>query len=323
MGETAMSLWQIVQFLAMWGLVALVVLVLALARARRSVFHPVAREDAPAKTCSNCRLPFHRSSWRCGRCGAYMRPRLFYWIGRYILEPLLALLVVPWILLFGMTLSGILMLTDRFLPSFARTFERLTSRLGVWVTPLFGKWVPEEWQLPVKEATVTPHEVDAPTDALVASALTVGTALLDREDEEVVVRLPHPEEDTLAILRHTPEGIREVWGYISDGHTLVPSFDDRIIAAECRGDELLEYTEGLAHHLEESLRQLEIRQMDTGKEGSEEPSWYFVLSREPARRGRYPIRWEVHAPPGLLATLPDRLDELHTWDSLPCRVVVA
>ena len=103
-----MSLILVFEIVVLWGLLALLLLAMAIGRARSRVFYPVPRETAPSKTCSTCRLPFHGSSWRCGRCGAYMKPRLFYWIGRFLLEPLLALLVVPWILLVGMILSGVL-----------------------------------------------------------------------------------------------------------------------------------------------------------------------------------------------------------------------
>jgi len=243
-----------------------------------------------------------------------MKPRLFYWIGRFLLEPLLALLVVPWILLVGMILSGVLWVFDRYLPELARPFERVTSRLGVWVTPLFGRWVPEQWQLPVKETRMLPNELDAPVDAVVAAALTLGTSLLEEGDEDVEVHVPHPAEETLTVLRSAPDGIREIWGYISDGHTLVPSFTDEIIGAICRGDDILDYTEGLVHHLEDSLRPIVIRQ--------EHDRWHFLLRKDPPRRGRYPIRWEVHAPREMLIPLASRIDELEAWGTLPCGLVI-
>lgn len=256
-----MNLAQIAIVVAGWGLLALLLLSLAVARARAARLQPIPREQAPATTCPRCRLPFHRSSWKCGRCGAHLKPRLFYWIGRYVLEPLLALLVVPWILLVGTVLSLGLRLAERFMPRLVHRLVRFTNRLGVWVTPLFGRWVPDRWRMPIVGTTLLPNEVDAPEDVVVAASLTLGTAMLERSEEELQIWVPHPGEETLELLRQAAGGISEVWGYVPDGHTLVPSFTDQIIGALCRGEEILVFTDGLTNHLQTPLHYFEVRQV--------------------------------------------------------------
>ena len=256
-----MNLLYLVIGLVGWGALALLLLTVAIARAKVRDIRPIPREEAPITTCWRCRLPFHRSSWKCGRCGAYLKPRVFYWTGRFVLEPLFTLLIVPWIMVVGLILSAKLWFMSRFIPQLVPLLTRLTNRLGVWVTPLFGRWVPEQWRIPSEGTTLLPNEVDAPEDALVAASLTVGTALLERREEDLEVWVPQPVEETLEILRRTRGGIREIWGYVSDGHTLVPSFTDQIIGAVCRGDDLVEYTDGLANHLLSPLSQFEVQQI--------------------------------------------------------------
>jgi hypothetical protein len=250
-----------------WGALALLVLAMAIARARVRDIRPIPREEALTTTCSRCRLPFHRSSWKCGRCGAYLKPRLFYWIGKFVLEPLLTALIVPWIMAVGLIMSTGLWLMSRFAPLLVPLLTRITNRLGVWVAPLFGRWVPEQWRIPIEGTTLLPNEVDAPEDAIVAASLTVGTALLERREEGLEIWVPQPGEETLEMLRRTRGGIREIWGYISDGHTLVPSFTDKIIGAVCRGDDLVEYTDGLTNHLQAPLSQFEVQQIVRKPEG--------------------------------------------------------
>ena len=309
---------------AAWGITALLLLVLALRRAHRLLYRPTPREGAPSTTCRSCRLPFHRSSWRCGRCGAFLRPFPFYLLGRGVFEPLLRLLVVPWILGVGLLLSFALWVSNLMVPQAVPVVEQTASRLGAWVSPLFQPWIPQRWRLPVSGTRVLPREIDAPGDMVVASALTLAGCLLEQSDEEIEVEIPHPCEETMRLLRDTPSGIHEIWGYISDGHPLTPCFRDQIIAARFHGQSLMEYVDGLAHHLEETLNQIEIRpRFAPAPDGvpPRRPEWSFLLRREPPLQGRYPLRWEVHAPQTLLLHIEDIVSDLEVWDNLPCSLI--
>ena len=161
-----------------WGLIAFILLLLATFRARAIVKIPILRSDVPSTTCKKCRLPFHKYSFKCGRCGAFMRSRLVYFIGRNIVEPLLALLIVPWILLFGLILSTILWFTSLLMPRITPLFERLANLLGSWIAPTFARWVPQQWHMLAAGTVMLPNEVDVPVDTVIGAALTLGTCLL-------------------------------------------------------------------------------------------------------------------------------------------------
>jgi hypothetical protein len=330
-------LLEILFILAAWGILALFLLLLALARARR-VYLPVPRDESKAVFCRRCRLPFHRASWRCGRCGAPLKFSLFYLIGRFLLEPLLGLIILPWILLFGGIISLKLWFAQNLLPGASGFLERIARRLGVWITPLFGRWVPRRWQIPSKGTRLLPAEADVPPDVMVASVLTLAVSLLQEAEEEVQVHIPSPAEPTLDLLRHTEDGIREVWGYVPDGRPLVPSYTDRIIAAEITGSELMEFVEGIDEHLEVPLNRVEVlpaagtgsgeKEGAPGAPGGPKPaarptSWSILLLREPPETERYPIHCEIIGSPETVQQVRRRLAELSQWNSLPCGLVLA
>ncbi len=233
------------------------------------------------------------------------------------------MIVLPWVMLFGGILAGKLWFAKNFTPVFTPFFERLSSRLGVWVTPLFGRWVPGRWQIPTTGTRLAPAEVDVPPDVLIASLLTLATSLPEEAGEEVVVRIPSPSEETLSMLRQSPEGIREVYGNVPNGRPLVPTYSDRIIAADISGSELLEYAEGIADHLDEPLRQVVVTPMRLSGEASGAPTWSFLLVREPSDSERYPVRCELLAGPETVQKVRRRLAELSQWSTLPCDIVLA
>ncbi len=307
--------------LAGWGLLALFLLLLALARARR-VYLPIPRDASKVVTCRRCRLPFHRASWRCGRCGAPLHPTLFYLVGRFLLEPLLGLIILPWILFFGGLLSLKLWFTRNFLPGAGNILDRITRRLGVWITPLFGRWVPRRWQIPSTGTRLLPAEADAPPDVMVASVLTLAVSMLQGADEEVRVLIPSPSGQTLDLLRHTEDGIREVFGYVPDGHPLVPTFSDRIIAAEITGSELMEYVEGIDEHLDVPLNRIEVGPTGEGGGGKGKRPWSLLLLREPPETERYPIHCELIGDAETVQRVRRRLSELAQWNTLPCGLVL-
>jgi hypothetical protein len=145
--------------------------------------------------------------------------------------------------------------------------------------------------------------------------------MLQSPSERLEVNVPNPDEETLDLLRHVRGGVREIWGYVADSHPLVPSFSDQIIGAVCRGEDLIDYSEGLAHHLRNTLRKIEVIPLPSDDPSPEDRiAWSFVLRREPHERGRYPIRWEVHAGIELLGAMQERIADLEAWDSLPCGV---
>lgn len=305
-----------------WGFIAFILLLLATFRARAIVEKPILRSDVPSTTCRKCRLPFHKSSFKCGRCGAFMRSRLVYFIGRGIIEPLLTLLIVPWILLLGLMLSAILGLTSLLIPRTTPAFERLANLLGSWIAPTFARWVPQQWHMMAAGTVMLPNEVDVPVDTVIGAALTLGTCLLEQSDDELVVRVPKPTEETLQVLRKTPGKIQEVWGYISDGHYLVPTYSDKIVEARSHGDDLLRYVEGFTAHLEIPLRAIEVSPINRKQsEGNDSRAdWKFLIRREPPRKGAYPVRWEIHAEPDTLLKIEGLINDLSVWDSLPCEL---
>ncbi len=309
-----------------WGLLSLLLIGMAKLRARLLRYEPVPRDDARSKTCRSCRLPFRKASWRCGRCGAYMKPRLFYWIARGVVEPLVYVITVPWILGGGLILSIGMRLASRYAPTTLPYFESFTNRLGVWLSPEFQDWVPEQWRVPDQGTTVVPKEVDAPIDIVTASALTLGVCLLQSQDHQVEVYIPDPDEETLDQLRHTPEGIHEIWGYVSDGHIVAPDFRDEIIGARIRSQNPLEYVEGLTRHFTGALNTVEVRPVPTRADASEEKvetaeDWRFLLRREPEVKGGYPLRWEVHAASERLLEMEELVADLDSWDQLPCSLL--
>lgn len=312
--------------IAAWGMLSLILIGLTKLRARILRYEPVPREQAPSKTCRSCRLPFRKASWRCGRCGAYMKPRLFYWIARGILEPLLYAITVPWILGGGLVLSAAMRIAGRYAPAALPYFEGTANRLGVWLSPEFQEWVPEQWRVPEQGTTVVPKEVDAPIDVVIASVLTLGVCLLKSQDHQAEVYIPEPDEETLDQLRHTPDGIHEIWGYVSDGHLLAPDFHDQIIGARIRSQNPLEYVEGLTHHLSEALNTVRIRPVPSRSDSSEEgvetvEDWRFLLRGEPELKGDYPLRWEVHATSERLLQMEELVADLDSWDQLPCSLL--
>ena len=131
------------------------------------------------------------------------------------------------------------------------------------------------------------------------------------------MRVPLPSEETLEALHRTPGRIQEVWGYVSDGHTVVPTYLDRIVEARSHGENLLRYVEGLSAHLGEPLKEIEIRPAGDGETA---PPWKFLLRRQPRRKGVYPVRWEVYSGPEVLLRIEGLISELDVWDSLPCRL---
>ena len=307
---------------AVWGFLAFVLLLLTTARARALIDRPILRAKARSVRCRKCRLSFHRASWRCGRCGAFMKPPLLYWLGRGIIEPLLSLLIVPWIVLFGLILSTAIWFTSGILPRLTPAFERLANRLGAWIAPTFANWVPQRWRLLAGGTVLLPHEVDVPIDTVIGAALTLGTCMLGSSEDEIEVCVPQPTEETLDTLRRTPGRIQEIWGYISDGHPVVPTYRDRIIEARTHGEDLIRYVEGLTAHLEKPLMEIEIRPIAREPLDSGESAvlWRFLLRREPQRKGEYPVRWEVYASPEILLRIESLLNDLNIWDSLPCHL---
>jgi len=318
-----MNLFYPAIILVAWGLLALLLLILATARARALVDKPAPRSTSPSTRCQQCRLPFHKASWRCGRCGAYMKPRPLYWLGRGIVEPLLSLLIIPWFVLFGILLSISILFTSSIIPRTTHGLERLANRLGAWIAPMFARWVPQRWRFPASGTVLLPHEVDAPIETAVGAALTLATCLLTMGEEEIELRIPLPSEETLDMLRKTPGRVQEVWGYISDGHPMVPIYQDQIIEARSHGEDLLRYVEALARHLEEPLKEIEILPMvsDTGQSPESPPPWLFLLRREPEGKSIYPLRWEIHTEPEILLRIEALLNDLDAWDSLPCHLV--
>ncbi len=307
--------------IAAWGLAALLLLILLRARGKRLVFTPILREDVRSTTCRNCRLPFHRTSWRCGRCGAFIKPGLVYWFGRRVIEPVTLILIAPWIVSFGIVLSIIMGITSIFIPRAHHITERIANRMGSWVAPLFPRWVPRRWRIFRSGALLEPGEVDVPIEAVTEAALTLAICMIGDESEEVEVKIAHPIEETLEILRQNRGGIHEIWGYVSDGHVLFPTYEDKIVGTRFNGNDLIGYSGGLAHHLERPQSVLEIRPVaKEGGNGDEGAKWTFLLRREFDLKGRYPVTWEVNSAPEILLQIESTIEDLTSWDSLPCRL---
>lgn len=234
---------------------------------------------------------------------------------------MIMLLIVPWIVLFGIGLSVIMGITSIFIPRAHHRIERIANRMGSWVAPLFPTWVPGRWRVFSSGVLLEPGEVDAPIDAVTEAALTLAICMIGDESKEVEVSVAHPTEGTMEILRQNRGGIHEIWGYVSDGHVLFPTYQDRIIGARFHGNELVGYSEGLAHHLESPQSTVEIRPVaKEGGGGGMDAEWTFLLRREFDLKGRYPITWEVNSTPEILLLIESTIEDLSSWDSLPCRL---
>ncbi len=316
------SSYQIILALAGWGFLALFLLALSSARGRDMVFKPVLRDQAPSVTCRRCRLPFLGTSWRCGRCHAFMKPGLIFFIGRWIVEPLLALLIVPWIVVVGILLSTFIWLTSLFFPRFQHVPEKFGNRLGSWAAPMFRRWVPLKWRVYSTGTLLGPAEVDTPLETLADAVMTLAVCLLQTDEEEVEVHIVHPTEETLDTLRHTRKGIQEMWGYVSDGHVFFPTYVDQIVGARFHGEDLTEYVEGITSHLLEPHQRLEVRvkEKNPGENERSASPWGFRLRRDLDLKGIYPITWEIDASPEMLLRIERLIETMEAWDTLPCQM---
>jgi len=311
----------IIGIIAGWGLIALLLLSGLLRRARRLLLRPILREDAPAVTCRRCRLPFHAASWRCGRCGAPMRPWFFYLVGRWFVRPLLTLIILPWILAVGMLLSVLITLTRFLMPAQAEHVERLAARGGNLISPLFARWVPRQWRIYSESPRLEPGEIDAPVDTALEAAFILGAALLGTAEGELTAVAFSPSDETLDLLRREKGGIHELWGYVSDSRVLVPTYTDQIIGALIHHEDLTGYVDGLAYHLDTPGNRIEIEPSERiEKAGTQDAPWRFHIRRIEEIKGEYPLRWEVEADPATLLRIESLIDELVTWDTLPCRL---
>ncbi|MFC1529660.1 hypothetical protein ACFL6R_02980 [Gemmatimonadota bacterium] len=312
----------IILFIVGWGFLALLLLALLSARGRDLVFKPVLRDGAPAKTCHRCRLPFLRASWKCGRCHAYMKPGLIFLFGRGIVEPILAILIIPWIVVGGIVLSTFLWLVNVLMPRYQHAIEKVANRLGSWVAPVYRRWVPLRWRVFSTGILIGPSEIDTPIDTVADAAMTLATALLQTEETEVVVHVIDPTEETLESLRQTETGIQEMWGYVSDGHVFFPTFTDRIVGAQFHGDELVAYSEGISNHLQVPNQKIEVRVMrkEHGAEEDQTSPWRFRLRRIHDQEGKYPVTWEIDAPSGELLRIEGLINTMTDWDTLPCEL---
>lgn len=254
-----------------------------------------------------------------------MKSHLLYKFGHLVLEPVLTILIIPWIVFFGILMSVTIWLTLLLLPRIAFIPEKIANRLGRWVAPLYGRWMPWEWRVYTRGAKLMPAEIDVPVEIISSAALILASCLLKQADETAELQVLRPNEDTLTLLRNTRGGVHEMWGYVSDNHVLVPTYQDQIVGALIRSENLLEYTEGLIHHLETPWNEAEIRPVTgvTGEEGDKvegSSDWIFHLRRDPDSKGRYPITWEVHAEPTTLLKIESLIEDLSAWDSLPCQL---
>jgi len=314
--------FQIILAVAGWGFLALLLLALLSARGRELVFKPVLRDEAPDATCRKCRLPFLRASWKCGRCHAFMKPGLLFLFGRGIVEPVLAILIIPWIVLVGIFISVAMWLINILLPRYQHAVEKFANRLGSWVAPVFRRWVPLKWRVYSTGVLIGPVEIDTPIDTLADAAMTLAAALLQTEETEVVVHIIDPVEETLESLRQEETGIQEMWGYVSDGHVFFPTYDDRIVGAQFHGDDLAGYSEGISNHLQIPNQQVEVR-VRKKEHDPEEPQtspWRFRLRRIHDQEGKYPVTWEIDAPSEELLRIESLIKTMTDWDTLPCEL---
>jgi hypothetical protein len=317
-----MGTLQIILVIAGWGALALILLAILSARGRKLIFKPVLRDEAVTRTCHRCRLPFLRASWKCGRCHAFMKPGVIFLFGRTILEPILAIVIIPWIIVVGILISIVMWLTNMLLPSHQMAIERFINRLGSWVAPVYRRWVPLKWRLYPTGIPVVPVEIDTPIETTADAALTLATTLLQDEETEVLVHVIDPTEETLESLRQVESGIQEMWGYISDGHVFFPTYTDRIVGAQFHGDDLAGYTEGISNHLQVPGRTVEVgvRRRDHDRGGELTSPWSFRLRRDHDREGSYPIIWEIDASPEELLRIEGLIDTMTAWDTLPCQL---
>jgi len=316
------STTQIILAIAGWGFLALFLLALLSARGRDRVFKPVLRDQAPSVACRRCRLPFLRASWRCGRCHAFMKPGLIFIIGRGIVEPLLALLIVPWIIVVGILLSISIWLTSLLLPRFQGVPEKCANRLGSWAAPMFRRWVPLKWRVYSSGTLIGPSEVDTPIETLADAAMILAASLLQSEEGEVEVHVVHPTEETLDTLRHTRTGIQEMWGYVSDGHVFFPTYVDQIVGARFHGEDLTGYVEGITSHLLEPHQRLEVKVKEKFGENDERSAspLMFRLRRDLDQKGKYPVTWEIDASSETLLRIKRLIETMEAWDTLPCQL---
>jgi hypothetical protein len=250
-----------------------------------------------------------------------MRPRFFYLTGRWLVRPLLFLLILPWIIAVGMLLSILITLTRLLLPAHAEGLERLAARGGNMISPLFARWVPRQWRVYSDTPHLEPSEIDAPIDTALEAALILGAALLNTSEGELTAVAFAPNEETLDLLRREKGGIHELWGYVADSQVLVPSYTDKIIGALMHHDDLTGYVDGLAYHLDLPGTKLEIEPSERiEKEGRQVPPWRFRIRRREDIKGNYPLLWEVDADPAILLQIESQIAELQTWDTLPCQL---
>ncbi len=317
-----MSTFQIILVIAGWGFLALFLLALLSVKGRELIFKPVLRDTAPAATCRRCRLPFLRASWKCGRCNAYMKPGFLFLFGRGIMEPILAILIIPWIVLVGICISAVMWLINILLPQYQHVVEKLANRLGSWVAPVFKRWVPLRWRVYSTGTLIGPVEIDTPIDTVADAAMTLASALLQTEETEVVVHVIDPTEETLESLRQMEAGIQEMWGYVSDGHVLFPTYADRIVGARFHGDELTGYSEGISNHLQTSNRRVEVRvrKKENDVEEVQASPWSFRLRNNHEQEGKYPVTWEIDASSEELLRIEGLIDTMTAWDTLPCQL---
>jgi len=82
-----------------------------------------------------------------------------------------------------------------------------------------------------------------------------------------------------------------------------------------------------ARFIERSIRavplaEIEFKPVRTAEEGAVAipPPWTFLLRREFDRKGIYPVTWEVQSSPQVLLQMESTIEDLTSWDSLPCRL---